>query len=113
MSVLARPLPSRHVTTDTIGDAYVSFILYCNPAVPHDSDAAELREAFHNLPKSGGKSFDIFTLFTLVKKLETKELKTWAELALALGVEPPDHSKGESTQKIQQFAVRLKVRVPS
>ena len=92
--------------------AYVAFVLYCNPGVPDDADSAELRRAFQTLPKSGGRAFDIFTLFTLVKKLERKELKTWAELTLALGVEPPDLTQGESAQKIQQYAVRLKVGKP-
>jgi hypothetical protein len=102
-------LPERNVTSATIEDAYVRFILYCNPAVPSETDAAALREAFRNPPKSGGKSFSTFTLFQLIKQLETKEIKTWAELALKLGVEPPDQDKGQSSQKIQQYAVRLKV----
>ncbi|KAM7186362.1 ARS-binding protein 2 [Naviculisporaceae sp. PSN 640] len=102
------PLPDRNVTGSTIENAYVSFILHCNPAVPPDTDSAALREAFMTPPKSGGKSFSTFTLFELIKQLETKELKTWAELALKLGVEPPDQEKGQSSQKIQQYAVRLK-----
>ncbi|RYO92398.1 hypothetical protein DL766_000368 [Monosporascus sp. MC13-8B] len=101
-------LPSRFVTSATIEDAYVSFILYCNPAVPPDTDTTTLREAFRTPPKSGGKSFSTFTLFQLIKQLGDKEIKTWAELALKLGVEPPDQDKGESSQKIQQYAVRLK-----
>ncbi len=102
-------LPDRNVTSATIEDGYVSFILYCNPAVPLDTDTADLREAFRTPPKSGGKSFSTSTLFELIKQLEAKELKTWAELALKLGVEPPDQDKGQSSQKIQQYAVRLKV----
>ncbi|GAB1313623.1 hypothetical protein MFIFM68171_03833 [Madurella fahalii] len=101
-------LPNRNVDADSIEDAYVAFILCCNPAVPLQSNTAALREAFRTPPKSGGKSFSTFTLFELIKKLETKELKTWAELALRLGVEPPDQEKGQSSQKIQQYAVRLK-----
>lgn len=101
-------LPDRNVDRDSIEDAYVAFILCCNPAVPLDADTTALREAFRNPPKSGGKSFSTFTLFELIRKLETKELKTWAELALRLGVEPPDQEKGQSSQKIQQYAVRLK-----
>jgi hypothetical protein len=104
------PLPSREVTADTIEDAYVDFILHCNPAVPPDADSAALREAFRTPPKSGGKSFSTFHLFELIRQLEAKELKTWAELALKLGVEPPDQDKGQSSQKIQQYAVRLKVK---
>jgi len=102
------PLPGRSINSASIEDAYVAFILYCNPAVPLDTDTATLRDAFRTPPKSGGKSFSTFTLFELIKKLETKELKTWAELALKLGVEPPDQEKGQSSQKIQQYAVRLK-----
>lgn len=103
-------LPDRNVNSDTIEDTYVQFVLYCNPAVPPDTDTAALREAFQTPPKSGGKSFNTFLLFELIKQLEAKELKTWAELALKLGVEPPDQDKGQSSQKIQQYAVRLKVR---
>ncbi|KAK3314783.1 ARS binding protein 2-domain-containing protein [Apodospora peruviana] len=102
------PLPDRQVTSNSIEEAYVTFILHCNPAVPLETDSAALREAFRTPPKSGGKSFSTFTLFQLIKQLETKELKTWAELALKLGVEPPDQEKGQSSQKIQQYAVRLK-----
>jgi hypothetical protein len=98
------------VNRATIDDAYVAFIFYCNPGVAPETDSATLREAFRTPPKSGGKSFSTFALFGLIKKLETKELKTWAELALQLGVEPPDQEKGQSSQKIQQYAVRLKVR---
>ncbi|KAI0973167.1 ARS binding protein 2-domain-containing protein [Xylaria arbuscula] len=101
-------LPNRSVTSGTIEDAYVSFILHCNPAVPLDVDTTSLREAFRTPPKSEGKSFSTFTLFELIAKLHQKEIKTWAELALRLGVEPPDHEKGQSSQKIQQYAVRLK-----
>jgi hypothetical protein len=104
-----RALPDRSVNSASIEDAYTAFVLYCNPGVPIDTDSAALREAFRTPPKSGGKSFSTYTLFELIKKLETKELKTWAELALKLGVEPPDQEKGQSSQKIQQYAVRLKV----
>jgi hypothetical protein len=109
---LSRPLPDRKITSTTIEDAYVAFVFYCNPAVPLDTETAALREAFRTPPKSGGKSFSTYTLFELIKQLETKELKTWAELALKLGVEPPDQEKGQSSQKIQQYAVRLKVSSP-
>ncbi|KAL1838195.1 hypothetical protein VTJ49DRAFT_2952 [Mycothermus thermophilus] len=103
-----RMLPGRNVDATSIEDAYVAFILYCNPGVPPDTDSTALRDAFRTPPKSGGKSFSTYTLFELIRKLESKELKTWAELALKLGVEPPDQEKGESSQKIQQYAVRLK-----
>lgn len=106
----ARPvLPDRNVTADIIEDTYVQFILYCNPVVAPDTKTVVLRDAFRTPPKSGGKSFNTYLLFELIKQLDTKELKTWAELALKLGVEPPDQDKGESSQKIQQYAVRLKV----
>ncbi|KAJ2907145.1 ARS binding protein 2 [Zalerion maritima] len=101
-------LPDRNVAASTIEDAFTNFILYCNPAVPPEADTAALREAFRTPPKSGGKSFSSFTLFELIRQLESKQLKTWAELALKLGVEPPDQEKGQSSQKIQQYAVRLK-----
>ena len=106
-------LPDRQVSSATIEEAYVSFVLYCNPAVPLDTDTAALREAFRTPPKSGAKSFSTYTLFVLINQLESKEIKTWAELALKLGVEPPDQEKGQSSQRIQQYAVRLKVHVSS
>jgi hypothetical protein len=106
-----RTLPDSSVDSSSIEDAFVAFIFYCNPAVPLETDTATLREAFRTPPKSGGKSFSTFVLFELIKKLDTKELKTWAELALKLGVEPPDQEKGQSAQKIQQYAVRLKVGI--
>ncbi|KAJ4374393.1 hypothetical protein N0V85_009066 [Neurospora sp. IMI 360204] len=101
-------LPDVNVTQETIEDAYVDFIFHCNPHVPLDTDTVVLRDTFSDPPKSGGKSFNTFVLFGLIKQLETKEIKTWAELALKLGVDPPDTDKGESSQKIQQYAVRLK-----
>ncbi|KAK6845253.1 ARS binding protein 2 [Apiospora arundinis] len=105
----SRPaLPDKRVTETTIEDAYVNFILHCNPAVPLETDTGALREAFRAPPKSDGKTFSTFTLYELISQLETKELKTWAELALRLGVTPPDQDKGQSSQKIQQYAVRLK-----
>ena len=111
-TMVVRPtLPDRHVTGATIEDAFVRFVLYCNPAVPLETDTTALREAFRSPPKSGGKSFSTFSLFELIKQLDNKSIKTWAELALKLGVEPPDQDKGQSSQKIQQYAVRLKVRV--
>ncbi|KAI0006409.1 ARS binding protein 2-domain-containing protein [Xylariaceae sp. FL0662B] len=108
VGVVRPTLPQKAVTSASIEDAYVAFILYCNPAVPLETDTSALREAFRTPPKSEGKSFSTFNLFELIKKLNEKEIKTWAELALRLGVEPPDHDKGQSSQKIQQYAVRLK-----
>lgn len=105
-------LPSRNVDAETIEDAYVQFILACNPAVPVDVDTSVLRDTFQSLPKSAGKSFSTWTLFQLITQFQSKQIKTWGELALRLGVEPPDQEKGESSQKIQQYAVRLKVFEP-
>lgn len=108
--VAARPtLPNPNVTADTIEDAYVRFIFSCNPSLPQDSDTEALREAFRTPPKSGGKSFDTFSIFELVRKFYNKEIKTWTELTTTLGVEPPDPTKDESVQKIAQYGVRLKV----
>lgn len=104
-----RSLPSREVTDDNLDDAYADFIMYCNPSIPLDTDVAELKKNFRALPKSDGKTFNIFTLFGLIRKLESKEIGTWAQLALELGVEPPALDKGQSAQKVQQYAVRLKV----
>lgn len=103
-----RALPSRDVTDDSIDEAYAQFILYCNPGFGLDADTSELRKAFRTPPKSESKSFSTFRLFELIAKLEAKEIKTWTELALELGVEKPNAEKGQSTQKVQQYTVRLK-----
>lgn len=100
-------LPDKSVTSASIDRAYVNFVLYCNPAVPLETDTNALAEAFRVPPKSDGKAFSTFTLFELIRQLHTKELKTWAQLAEKLGVTPPE--EGQSSQKIQQYAVRLKV----
>ncbi|EAU35314.1 conserved hypothetical protein [Aspergillus terreus NIH2624] len=104
----SRSLPSRDITDDTIDDAYVMFIFYCNPNVPLSADTSELRKTFRCPPRSDGKSFSIFTLWELIRKLDSKELKTWHALAIELGVEPPVIEQKQSTQKVQQYAVRLK-----
>ncbi|KAJ5787690.1 hypothetical protein N7457_002680 [Penicillium paradoxum] len=105
----SRVLPSRDITDETIDDAYVSFILYCNPNVPSSVDTSELRKTFRCLPRSDGKSFNIFTLYGLIRRrLQNEELKTWIQLAIELGVEPPCLEKKQSTQKVQQYTVRLK-----
>ncbi|EPE36265.1 hypothetical protein GLAREA_05603 [Glarea lozoyensis ATCC 20868] len=104
----SRGLPSRDVTDNNFDDAYVSFILHCNPSIPPETDTVELKKTFRAPPKSDGKSFSTYTLFELIGKLERKELKTWAQLAIELGVEQPDPQKGQSAQKVQQYAVRLK-----
>ncbi|KAG9237235.1 ARS binding protein-like protein Abp2 [Amylocarpus encephaloides] len=103
-----RGLPPREATDETFDDAYVSFIFHCNPSIPAKTNATELRKTFRGPPKSDGKSFSTFTLFELIGKLERKELKTWAQLAIELGVEQPVLEKGQSAQKVQQYAVRLK-----
>jgi hypothetical protein len=104
-----RSLPTRAVTDENFDDAYVSFIMYCNPTIALDTDTTELRKTFRAPPKSDGNTFSTFTLFELIRKLEQKEIKTWAQLAIDLGVEPPALDKGQSAQKVQQYAVRLKV----
>jgi hypothetical protein len=104
-----RGLPSREVTDGTFDDAYVTFILHCNPSISPDTDTLELKKIFRAPPKSDGKSFSTYILFELIGKLERKEIKTWAQLAIELGVEQPVLEKGQSAQKVQQYAVRLKV----
>lgn len=106
----SRSLPSRDLTNETIDNAYVAFILYCNPSVPLSANAYELRKCFRCPPRSDGKNFSIFTLWQLIQRLDCKELKTWIQLSIELGVERPSPEKRQSTQKIQQYAVRLKVR---
>ncbi|KAM0305302.1 hypothetical protein HYE67_008780 [Fusarium culmorum] len=108
-SFAARPaLPDRRVSEHTVEDAYVNFILFCNPAVPLSTDTESLREAFRNPPRSGGKSFSTFAIYELVRKFYDGDIRTWTELTTKLGVEPPDPNKEESTQKVAQYGVRLK-----
>ena len=106
-----RALPDRDVSDENIANAYAAFILYCNPSFQAETDTAELKKAFRTPPKSEGKSFSIYSLYELIRRLDAKEIKTWTELALELGVERPDVEKGQSTQKVQQYTVRLKVRM--
>ena len=109
-----RALPSIEVTDESIDQAYVDFIFYCNPAIPLDTDTTELRKGFRSPPMSDGKKFSPFIIFGLISRLELKkEIKTWVQLVVELGVELPDPSKHQSTQKVQQYAVRLKVFAPS
>lgn len=61
------------------------------------------------MPRSDGRTFAVFDLFALIRRLEARELESWAQLVGELGVEPPDMAKSQSAQKVQQFAVRLKV----
>ena len=104
-----RSLPPRDVDAANIEDRYVQFIFYCNPSIPSSKDTTELRKGLQSLPRTDGKTFQVFTLFELVRKLEEKEIETWSQLVVVMGVEPPDISKNQSTQKVQQYAVRLKV----
>ena len=106
-----RVLPSAVITADDVDDAFVQFIFYCNPTIPLSTDTGELRRGFRSPPKTDGKVFDTFILFGLIKRLEAKEIETWSQLVIELGVEPPDPVKNQSTQKVQQFAVRLKVGI--
>lgn len=104
-----RSLPSRGVTDETIDDAYVAFIIYCNPNCPLPVDTSKLRRSFRSPPRSDGKDFSVFTLWELFRKFDKKEIKTWIQLAIELGVELPSMERNQSTQKVQQYAVRLKV----
>ena len=104
-----RALPSMQVDDASMDEAYVEFVMYCNPSIPDNVDTTELRKAFRSPPKSDGKTFSPFVLFGLISKLEAKEIKTWTQLVTELGVELPDAAKNQSTQKVQQYAVRLKV----
>ena len=106
---LQRSLPSPNIDQASIDDSYVQFIFYCNPSIPSTTDTSELRKGFRSMPKTDGNSFDTFTLFGLIKKLEAKEIETWAQVVIELGVELPDITQNQSSQKVQQFAVRLKV----
>ncbi|KAL8856436.1 MAG: hypothetical protein Q9178_007006 [Gyalolechia marmorata] len=103
-----RALPSIEITDESIDQAYVDFILYCNPSIPLDTDSTELKKGFRSPPMSDGKKFNPFTLYGLISRLETKDIKTWVQLVIELGAEHPDPSKNQSTQKLQQYAVRLK-----
>jgi len=105
----ARPgLPDRCVSEQSVENAYVDFILFCNPAVPLSTPTDSLREAFRNPPRSGSKSFNTFAIYELVRKFYNSEIRTWTELTTKLGVEPPNPKK-ESNQKVAQYGVRLKV----
>jgi hypothetical protein len=98
------------VSDETIDDAYAAFILYCNPNFPASTDTNELVKLFRTPPRSDGNAFSTWTLFELIRKFDSKEIKTWTQLALDLGVKPPNTDEGQSTQKVQQYSVRLKVR---
>ncbi|KAF9701917.1 hypothetical protein EKO04_000096 [Ascochyta lentis] len=103
-----RALPPQDVADDTIDNAFAGFVLYCNPSFALSTDTSELVKLFRTPPKSDGNAFSTWTLFELIGKFSTGEIKTWTQLALDLGVSPPDTDKGQSTQKVQQYSVRLK-----
>ncbi|QIX02105.1 hypothetical protein AMS68_007622 [Peltaster fructicola] len=103
-----RELPSKNVTAETLTDTYVSFILYCNPQFPLTVQTSQLVEKFNSVPRTDSKEFQTWRLFELIKKFDAREIETWLQLALDLGVEPPDISKQQSIQKVQQYTVRLK-----
>lgn len=105
-----RALPSQDVTDETFDNAFASFILYCNPSFALSTDTSELVKLFRIPPKSDGNAFSTWSLFELIGKFSAGEIKTWTQLALDLGVSLPDTDKGQSTQKVQQYSVRLKVR---
>ncbi|KAF3902021.1 hypothetical protein AA313_de0204819 [Arthrobotrys entomopaga] len=100
-----RVWPTKNVTDDNIDGSYVEFILCCNPAVPDNSDTAELRRSFRAPPKCDGVTFSTFKLYQLIKKFDKGDIKTWIQLVTELGVE---RKRDQSTQKVQQYAVRLK-----
>ncbi|KAL8712803.1 MAG: hypothetical protein Q9220_003011 [cf. Caloplaca sp. 1 TL-2023] len=106
-----RALPSIEISDETVDQAYVDFIFYCNPAIPLDTDSAELKKGFRSPPMSDGKKFSPFTIYGLISRLENKDIKTWVQLVVELGVELPDPIKNQSTQKLQQYAVRLKHQI--
>ena len=110
-TTLERTLPPKQVSDQTMDDAYIQFIMYCNPSISADTETGELRKGFRTPPKSDGKSFSPYVLFELIAKLEDKKdgIDNWTKLVLELGVEPPNQDKGQSSQKVQQYAVRLKV----
>jgi hypothetical protein len=51
-----RNLPSRAVTEENFGETFASFILYCNPAIPLNTDISELKKIFLSPPRSDGMS---------------------------------------------------------
>ncbi|KAJ6262186.1 hypothetical protein Dda_2991 [Drechslerella dactyloides] len=101
----SRRWPTKAVTDENIDGCYVDFILCCNPAVPDNCDTEELCKSFRAPPKSDGVMFSVFKLFQLIKRFEEGDIKTWIQLVTELGVE---RKQDQSTQKVQQYAVRLK-----
>jgi hypothetical protein len=58
-----RSLPVKDVTSESITDAYVAFILYCNPNFALDIDKSTLRTNFQSLPRSDNKDFEVCEFF--------------------------------------------------
>ena len=104
-----RTLPPTDVTDENLDERYVQFILYCNPSISDAVDTTELRVGLRSPPRSDGKNYSPFVIFRLISRLEAKDIKSWTSLVVEMGVELPDASKNQSTQKVQQYAVRLKV----
>lgn len=106
-----RSLPDRNVTEDNIADAYVAFILYCNPCFPLSVDTTLLKLKFTELPASEGVRHSIYRLYELIKRHEAKDpaCEHWTKMILLLGVNGPDTEKKQSAQKLSQYGVRLKV----
>ncbi|KAE9991550.1 hypothetical protein EG327_011514 [Venturia inaequalis] len=105
-----RSLPDRNVTEANIADAYIAFILYCNPCFPLSVDTTRLRKRFVELPASEGVRHNIFLLYNLIGRHEAKdpECETWTQMIKLLGVKEPNTEKKQSSQKVSQFCVRLK-----
>ncbi|CAB52738.1 ARS binding protein Abp2 [Schizosaccharomyces pombe] len=98
-------LPSRHdVSADNITEKFCQFCLCCNPWYA-GADTRQLANAFNMIPKSEGQKFEIWVLFLLVRQYHQKIINSWSKLVGFLGVERKDE---QSTQKIQQYVVRLK-----
>lgn len=95
-----RRLPTRNVTPENLTSTYVAFILYCNPHFPLSVDTSQLEEKFNSVPRTDNKDFETWRLFELIRQFDAKEIETWGQLALDLGVEPPDTSKQQSIQKV-------------
>ncbi|QDS76965.1 hypothetical protein FKW77_005452 [Venturia effusa] len=105
-----RSLPDRNVTEDNITDAYIAFILYCNPCFPLSVDTSKLKEKFNETPASEGMRPNIFKLYELVKRHEAKEegYEHWTQIVQLLGVKAADTEKKQSHQRVSQYGVRLK-----
>ncbi|WBW71541.1 may bind replication origins Abp2 [Schizosaccharomyces osmophilus] len=98
-------LPSKlDINADNITEKFCQFCLCCNPWYA-GADTRQLATAFNSIPKSEGQKFDIWVLFLLIRQYHQKVISSWSKLVGFLGVERKDE---QSTQKIQQYVVRLK-----